>query len=445
VRESLLPGFRQPMLSLVGALRSGELSLSEHLEQLEHTFDAKEPLVQAFVSEEGRFERLRREAADLMDRFPQPLSRPPLYGVPVGIKDIFHVDGHLTRAGSTVPPTYLAGREGEAVARLKAAGALIVGKTVTTEFAYFGPGQTRNPYDPSRTPGGSSSGSAAAVAAGLCALATGTQTIGSITRPAAFNGIVGYKPSYDRISRAGVIPLAPSLDHVGVFAIDVAGAELAASLLCPDWQLAVVEQRPVLGVPEGPYMEHVSDEGREHFERICDRLTKMRYRLQRVPVMADFDDIAARHQLIVAAEAAQVHADWFAQFGELYHPKTADLIEQGRNVSVGKLAEALTGRKRLRQQLMQVMDEQRIDLWISPSAPGPAPTGLQSTGDPIMNLPWTHSGLPTVGLPAGLSSEGLPMGLQVAGRWYEDEMLLEWVAELELPLRREPDDIVSSP
>lgn len=420
-----------PLLSLVNALRSGELPLAGYVDRLEQQYELREPLVQAFVPEEGRFERLRREVAALGDLFPNPLNRPPLFGVPVGIKDIFHVDGFPTRAGSQLPATVLHGRESRVATIFKESGALIMGKTVTTEFAYFDPGPTRNPRNLAHTPGGSSSGSAAAVAAGLCPIATGSQTIGSITRPAAYCGVVGYKPTYDRVSRNGVIPLSPSLDHVGFFASDVAGAELVASLVCPDWQLAVPEEQPVIGIPEGPYLKRASAEALAQFEEACERLESFGCVLKRVPVMANFENIVARHNVILAAEAAQVHADWFSEFADLYHHKMVELIERGRSISVGDLAEAITGRQRLRQALIAAMDQHALDLWVSPSATGPAPEGLDSTGDPIMNLPWTHSGLPTVNLPSGYDAAGLPYGLQVAGRWYEDEMLLEWCAELE--------------
>ena len=177
------------------------------------------------------------------------------------MKDIFHVKGFLTRAGSGLPVDLLTGPEAESVTQLKQAGALILGKTVTTEFAYFAPGPTRNPRNPAHTPGGSSSGSAAAVGAGLCPLALGTQTIGSILRPASFCGVVGFKPSFGRISSAGVIPFAVSLDHIGFFTQDVAGATLAAAVLCKNWgdeeartrgdgeAKELLNYRPVLGVP----------------------------------------------------------------------------------------------------------------------------------------------------------------------------------------------------
>ena len=415
------------------------------LDRLEAHFDAREPEVLAFLPEAGRFDRLRREARALLDRYPQPGARPPLFGVLVGVKDIFHVDGFITRAGSRLPPQVLQGTQAESVTVLKNAGALIFGKTVSTEFAYFAPGPTRNPRHPDHTPGGSSSGSAAAVAAGLCSLALGTQTIGSITRPAAFCGVVGYKPSYDRISRAGVIPLSPSLDHVGVFTTDVSDAARAASLLCRDWGLEIrdwrpvlsvvegleiVERKPVLGIPEGPYLARASAEGLAHFRGVRERLTAAGYEIVSVPAMPDFDEIHARHNLIVAAEAARVHAEWFARYRELYHSKTAELIQRGQMVSDDALTQALAGREKLRNELTALMDANGIDIWITPAAPGPAPRGLDSTGDPVMNVPWTHTGLPTLNLPSGTNLDGLPMGLQVAGRWYADEALLAWAGEM---------------
>lgn len=421
----------QSLVRLVRELRSGDLSPQLYLDQLEANFEAREPEVRAFLPESDRFQRLREQARSLVEMFPDPLSRPPLFCVPIGVKDIFRVDDFETRAGSDLPSSVLEGREARSVRSLKEAGALIMGKTVTTEFAYFAPGPTRNPHNVEHTPGGSSSGSAAAVAANLCPVALGTQTIGSIIRPAAYCGIVGYKPSYNRVSKSGVIPLSPSLDHIGIFASDVAGIDLVASVICPDWQIAVTERLPVLGIPEGPYLEHVSEEGSIHFRETCDHLREIGYRIKSVDVLAKFDQISRRHRVIVSAEAAQVHADWYAEYGHLYDTRTRELIEEGFRVNVRELAEALTGRQRLRRDLVSRMDQAGIDLWISPSATGTAGRGLLSTGDPIMNLPWTHGGLPVVNLLSGFSSEGLPFGLQVTGRWYGDEALLEWAAELE--------------
>ncbi len=409
--------------ALAADLRQGE-DLFIFLDLLAARFETRENELRAFVPETGRFDRLRREARELLDRHPDPQDRPPLFGVPVGVKDVFHVHGFLTRAGSRLPPEELHGLEAESVTTLRAAGALILGKTVSTEFAYFAPGPTRNPRNTGHTPGGSSSGSAAAVGAGLCPLAIGTQTIGSVCRPAAFCGTVGYKPSYDRISRSGLLPLAPSLDHTGTFTADVAGAELAASLLCRGWKPTEIDRRPVLGVPEGPYLERASDEGLAHFNAVLSRLAEAGYAIESVPAFDDLARIEARHGVIVAAEAARVHAEWFPRFEDLYHAKTAELIRRGQQVSSDNLDVALAGCGHLRRRLMALMAEHGLDLWITPPALGAAPAGLDSTGDPVMNLPWTQAGLPAFSLPAGRNAEGLPLGLQLIGRWWGDEDLL---------------------
>ncbi len=403
---------------------------SDWLGSLDHLIEEREPDVQALLSEDGRMDRLRSEARFVDEKYPDPDRRPELFGKLVGVKDIFHVGGFPTRAGSRLPPEVLQGDEAESVRLLKGAGALILGKTVTTEFAYFAPGPTRNPHNLAHTPGGSSSGSAAAVAAGFCPLALGTQTIGSISRPAAFCGVVGYKPSYERISRAGVIPLSPSLDHVGLLARDVSTARAAARLLCVDWREVSAAGRPVLGVPEGPYLEKADEIGLVHFELIRKVLENAGFEVRAIPVMEDFGEIEARHRVILLAEAARVHQSWFAKYAERYHPKTAALIEQGQAIDTDALAAALPGRGALRERLTGQMAGAGVDIWISPPAPGPAPRGLSSTGDPIMNLPWTHCGLPTLTIPAGRTSAGLPMGLQLAAGWLQDELLFDWADQL---------------
>lgn len=414
-----------------------------HLDELERRFGHVEPRIRAFVPEEGRFERLRSDLAVLLERFPDPSARPPLFGVPVGIKDIFHLRGFPTRAGSKLPPEELTGPEGPVVGALREAGALFVGKTATTEFAYFAPAETRNPRAPGHTPGGSSSGSAAAVAAELCDLALGTQTIGSVIRPAAFCGVVGLKPSYDRLSRDGVLPLAPSYDHVGWLARDTAGVARAAAALVPGWRpLEAPERGVVLGIPEGPYLNRASVPALSHFERLAERLQALGCKVVRVPALADFDDIEARHRSLTAAEAYAVHREWFARHGDLYHPRTAELIRQGEQVSAAEIEAARDAREALRAELHGLMDRHELDLWICPPAPGPPPKGLESTGDPVMNLPWTQAGMPALGLPAESGDDGLdglPMGLQLVARLGADEELVAWGRKLAPSLGRAPE------
>lgn len=420
---------------LIEDLRSGRLSLPDYLAQVEAHFGEREPSILAFIPEKDRFTRLQEDAGELILQYPDLHTRPPLFGALVGVKDIFHVDGYSTQAGSRLPADVLQGNEAESVSRLRDAGALIFGKTVTTEFAYFSPGITRNPHNPEHTPGGSSSGSAAAVAAGFCSLALGTQTIGSIIRPASFCGVVGLKPTYDRISREGVIPLSPSLDHVGFFTADVETAIHAARVLYKDWDEPIARDRkPILGIPDGPYLASASDYTLGWFDKICRALADAGYELRRVQLMDDYAEVRARNDVIMSAEAAQVHKDWFKTYENLYSPKLTDLIKRGQSITPDQYQAALMARDNFRAEIRRSFLDNNIDLWICPSAVDAAPKGLDSTGDPAMNLPWTQAGLPVMNLPAGKNAAALPMGLQVVANWYKDESLLFWAKELQMTL-----------
>ncbi len=416
---------------IAASLRAGETEPSSHVEGLRDRAEDVEPRIEALLDEPDRWSRLAREARALEARFSDPATRPPLYGVPVGVKDIFHVDGFETRAGSELPPGAITGPEAAAVSALRDAGALVLGKTVTTEFAYFEPGPTRNPHDPDHTPGGSSSGSAAAVAAGLCSLALGSQTIGSVIRPASFCGVVGLKPTYGRIPIDGVLPVAPSVDHVGLFTPDVAGARLAASTLYEHWRSEPSRtlEEPTLGVPEGPYLEQAEEVGRERYRDHVDRLERAGYEVRRVALLGDIEAVNRRHDRLVAAETALSHADWFAEYGERYAEATVELIREGHDVGVEGLCDARVGRRALRESVERTMDAEGVDVWLCPGAPGPAPEGIGDTGDPVMNLPWTHCGLPAVSLPAGTAND-LPLGLQCVARYGADERLLSWAGGL---------------
>lgn len=395
------------------------------------------------MPETGRRERLLKDAAKLEQLYGNSQRKPPLYGVFVGIKDLFRVDGLPTRGGSQLPPGVFTGPESECASRLRTAGALIAGKTVTTEFAYFEPGPTRNPHNLEHTPGGSSSGSAAAVAAGMCELALGSQTIGSIIRPAAYCGIVGFKPSYERIPRDGGIDFAPSMDHMGIFALDVAGIKQAALVLCNSWSVGEIEMQletgdeepPILGVPEGAYLEQAPPEALAHFEQELNRLKAAGYRIKRVPLLEDIAAINTRHNRLIAAEYAQVHKHWFERFGELYRPRTAELVRTGQAVPSAEAAQSREAALELREEIHQVMKQNRIECWVTPSTLGEAPHGLSSTGSPVMNLPWTHAGLPAINLPAGKGAKGLPLGLQFVAPFMRDEALLVWADDLEKVLK----------
>ena len=421
-----------PLAETAAALRSGALDLFEYLDALFARQEQVEPLVQAFVPETDRRHRVMADAQALLARYPHPGQRPSLFGIPIGVKDIFHVDGLLTRAGSKLPPDELTGPEAAVVTGFKQAGALVMGKTVTTEFAYFEPGPTRNPHNLAHTPGGSSSGSAAAVAAGLVPLAIGTQTIGSVIRPAAFCGIVGYKPSYNRIDPEGLLFFSRSADHVGLFTQDVAGMRLAASVVCNGWDKTTeVVRKPVLAIPVGPYLEQASAEALTAFSTQTDALRAASYEVMEVPLFKNIEEINRIHRQLIAAEFAQEHARWYKQFKDLYRPRTAALIEEGMAVDPEAVADARDLQRLLREEVMHIMDVNDIDLWIAPAAPGPAPEGLSSTGDPVMNLPWTFLGLPATTTPAGKASNDLPLGLQMIGAWMMDEEMLAWAEDVQ--------------
>ncbi|MEA1972808.1 MAG: amidase, partial [Candidatus Cloacimonadota bacterium] len=211
---------------IIDEIKSGEITPEELIDDICNKLDKWDDKINAFLPELERRKRLHRDLKDLYLRFPNPKERPILFGIPIGVKDIFRVDGFDTKAGSTLPPETFEGKEAEVVSILKKNGCLILGKTVTTEFAYFHPGATCNPHNFEHTPGGSSSGSAAAVSAGFSPLTLGTQTIGSISRPASFCGNIGFKPSFGRISVKGVIPFSESADHIGFFTQDLKGSEI---------------------------------------------------------------------------------------------------------------------------------------------------------------------------------------------------------------------------
>jgi Asp-tRNA(Asn)/Glu-tRNA(Gln) amidotransferase A subunit family amidase len=398
--------------------------------------DELDGLIAAFLPEPGRRERLRGEARDLLARVPpRSADRPPLYGMPVAVKDIIHVDGLPTRAGSEVPAEVLAGRQAVVVDRLRAAGALVAGKTVTAEFAVSAPGPTRNPRDPAHTPGGSSSGSAAAVAAGMVPLALGTQTVGSVVRPAAYCGVVGFRPTHGRVPMAGVIPNVPSYDVVGTFARDVAGAALGAGVLCDDWRWPEVtrdDARPlVLGVPLGPYPGRADAEAVAAFEAGVRALRAAGHTVRETAFLPDFAEVVSALRVINRYELARTHAEWFPAFGPLYRTATAASIREGLAVTPQEYAAADRVRQAYLVRLDALMGDAGLDGWLTPAATGPAPRGLESTGDPVMCLPWSGAGLPAVTVPCGTASGGLPLGLQCVGLRGGDERLLGWAATVE--------------
>lgn len=416
---------------VISQLQNKELTPEKLIDDLCDKLEKWDSKIKALLPETDRRERLHQELKELYQKFPNSEERPILFGIPIGVKDIFHVDGFETKAGSLLPLEILQGEESTAASKLKQAGALILGKTVTTEFAYFHPGATCNPHNFDHTPGGSSSGSAAAVAAGFCPLTLGTQTIGSISRPASFCGTTGFKPSFGRISTDGVIPFSQSADHIGFFTQDLKGSEIVASILCDNWDndLPELNRKPVLGIPEGKYLQQASLMIISAFYKAVDKLKQKGFIIKSIPALNNIDEINDKHKLMNAAEFAEVHKNWFEKYENKYHQASIDLIKKGRSVPIEILNKAIAGRIQLRDELEQLQKENGIDLWISPSSVTTAPKGLSSTGDPAMNLPWSYAGIPTLSIPFGYI-EQLPFGLQFAGNYNKDEILFKLVKEI---------------
>ena len=322
-----------PLSQTAAELRSGQRDLEEYVAACCKRIDEWDGDIRAMLPEANRLQRLLDDAAGLVSG-----EDSPLFGTLVAVKDIFHVEGFETRAGSGVPPEVLTGPEGGCLKALRDAGALVLGKSVTTEFACFKPGPTRNPRDLGFTPGGSSSGSAAAVAAGYCPLALGSQTIGSVIRPAAFCGIVGFKPSYARIDISGFVHCSPSVDTIGMFTQDVAGMEMAAAVLCGGWRDSVARsEKPTLGIPVGPYLDQTEPQARADFDAQIQALREAGYNVVEVQMLDDIADIDDRHRNMMKGEMAEVHAPWFDKYASTYDAGTRTLVEEGRALSQSEI------------------------------------------------------------------------------------------------------------
>ena len=347
--------------------------------------------------------------------------RGPLHGVPVGIKDIFHVAGMTTTCGAAPAFHTFATEDATAVARLRAAGAIILGKAHTTEFAYFEPGPTRNPWNAAHTPGGSSSGSAAAVAARMAPLALGTQTVGSVLRPAAYCGVVGFKGTHGLIPTEGVVPLAWSFDHVGVFARAVADVVLTAGVLAGRPLAGPVPRPPRLALaPE--LVERATPETAAEVTATAARLARAGATVEEVKLPASFAGVHAAGRVVLEAEASAYHEDLYRAHAAAYRPRTRELIAGGLTRPAVAYVRAQRARRAFREEVMSLLEAH--DALLTPTAPGPAPEGLGATGDPWFCAPWSFAGVPACSLPTGVSALGLPHAVQLVASAERDAALL---------------------
>lgn len=390
----------------------------------------RDTAIGAFLSEPDRLGRLRHEAAELEAHWLVTARRPPLWGIPVGVKDVLHVDGLETRAGSDIPADELTGEQATVVTALRRAGALVAGKTVTAQFAMSAPGATRNPHDLDRTPGGSSSGSAAAVAAGSVPLAIGTQTVGSTIRPAAYCGVIGFVASRGRISTDGMLPNATSFDTIGVFAADLELLATVAPVMIPDWQPVSPSRRPVLGVPGDDYLAQAQSAGRRAFRTQVNRLRRHGFDVVRSDPFGNIAAVNARHRTIQRFEFAVSHRHWYTAHPTAFARESLAILQEGERIPVTAYHRAMESLVDFPESVTGIAASTGVDIWVSPAAPGPAPVGLRSTGDPVMNLPWTQAGTPAISLPAGRADNGMPLGLQCCAAPGRDEDLLAWAPEL---------------
>ncbi len=412
----------------------GTITAQDYTRACLDRIEAVEPEIGAFAHLDA--EHAMAQARSLDERRAQGMPVGPLHGVPVAIKDIIDTSDFPTECGSP----FLSGRrpaqDAHVVKRLREAGAVIIGKTVTTEFAYFHPGKTRNPHDPERTPGGSSSGSAAAVAAGMVPLALGTQTNGSVIRPASFCGVYGLKPSKGLVSRYGVLPLCPSFDVVGPFARSLDDIALITGVIAgydpgdPDtrpyavsnFRAVAAEKFPIeprIAFVRTPVWDKADAQTREAFERLADSLGDA---CVRVDLPERYAEAWTVHRTVMVAEMAYRLGRVVDRGGEAISGILRKLIDEGRGVGAVAYQQAVDDAKSFARTLSEYLED--CNAIITPAATGVAPHGIDTTGNPVFCTLWTLSGLPSLSLPLLTGEDDLPIGVQLVGAPHDDARLM---------------------
>lgn len=456
---NLYPSADQTLTSTAKEIRKRNLTAVAVVQRCLEQIDRWEPEVQAWVTVDREGALAQAQMLDQAAQNDEFVG--PLHGIPIGIKDIIDVEGFVTGCGSKGlaerPPAI---EDAVVVRNLRRAGAIILGKTVTTAYAFFDPSVTRNPWNLAHTPGGSSSGSAAAVATGMCLGAVGTQTGGSIIRPAAFCGIVGYKPKRRQVSRVGVFPFASSLDHVGPMARSVADVAVLYNSMCRSSErleelneiTRPSDRKPCLGVLDVPFLSHLDDEAQQAWARMLKQLSDAGAEIIEVnwPEF-DLEEIWRRQRILMATEIAAIHETRLRQLPDDYPPHVASLIEEGLEVSAAEYIRSRRYQFLLRNSLHEVQrrvaspveDDVEphfenaawdLDAILMPSAPGAAPD-VSTTGNPKMNSPWSFTGQASLTLPTGLSALGLPFGLQLISASFGEEDLIDAATWCENVLR----------
>jgi aspartyl-tRNA(Asn)/glutamyl-tRNA(Gln) amidotransferase subunit A len=431
-----------------GFIRRGELTPVELLDQCFERIDRYEERVRAWVYLDR--DRARQEAERLTAELKAGQNRGPLHGIPIGIKDIIDVFDMPTGCGSKLWANSYARRDATVVERLRQAGAVIMGKTVTTAFASFDPPVTRNPWNLERTPGGSSSGSAAAVACGMCLGALATQTGGSITRPASYCGVYSIKPTYGRVSVDGVMPLAPSMDHVGAMANCVRDLAILLQPIARTDADEVAKPYHYSAEIDGPnsyarfkqltrlpdFPAKAEREMRTAFDGFCSKTNEWAWNA--LPLPPSFANVPRFHHAVMAVEAAGYHAERLKRYPDDYPPKVRELVEHGLEWAAADYSRVVSHFNALRED----MEARFVDSWktfITPATADAAPS-VETTGSPAFNSPWSYVGLPTVSLPFAWSTDGMPLAVQLVGqKWCEDDLLaIAAMLESDIGFERRP-------
>jgi Asp-tRNA(Asn)/Glu-tRNA(Gln) amidotransferase A subunit family amidase len=419
------------------AMREGLLSSEQLVTACLERIGAIEQTVGAWAHLDPEHALGQARAADDARRGGKPLG--PLHGIPVGVKDIFDTADMPTEDGTVLHAGRTPACDATAVARLREAGAVILGKTVTTELAVYAPGKTRNPHDPERTPGGSSSGSAAAVAADMVPLAIGSQTNGSVIRPASYCGVFGYKPTHGLISRYRVLSQSRRLDHVGVFARSLGDVALLAEQMIghdahdPDTRprarprlLEVAREEPPVeprfAFVKGRLWDEADSDLREAFAELVEHLGD---RVEEVVPTSQFDDAIEHHRVIMEADLARSFSREYERGRDQLSAVLREMIERGQQYRAVDYNAAVGQINVLNAELDEVFAE--YDALITPATMGEAPTGLESTGSPGFCTTWTLCGVPSVTAPLLQGANGLPIGVQLVGARHDDARLLRSV------------------
>ena len=416
-------------------VRDGIVSSEQLVQACLQQIEKREPDVQAWTFLDPEYALAQARAADELRLTGQPVGE--LHGVPVGLKDIIDTADMPTENGSVLHAGRTPSRDAAVVTLLRGAGAIIMGKTVTTEFATRHPGKTRNPHNAAHTPGGSSSGSAAAVAAGMVPLALGSQTTGSTIRPASYCGVYGMKPTHGLVPRHGMFQLSRSLDHVGLFARSIDDLALLLEQLVryderdPDTRpharvhyRAVAAEEPPLppmfAFVKAPRWEQVEPDAKEAFGELVERLGN---RIEEVELVSTSDETLRWHEMVSGPEVAMnLRREWETGRNKL-SAALQSRIERGRAVSGLDYLQAQARVPQLNASFTELF-EQRYDAIVTPAAFGTAPKGIESTGDPAYCALWTLCGMPALSVPLMAGANGLPLGVQLVGPRHGDARLL---------------------